>query len=315
MSGFFTATTAMRLYTVSGTVQDYAQALDNAAFRAQPTEVAPKEKIVGFVGLGDPLDTDFLFPLKHEQYVALSLRIDERKPSMAAVRMRYAEALKKEEEKNAGKVSRERKKELKEEILLQVTAKADFVPTLIDCVLDQETNRLIVATASEPHALLATELFGRVFGVRIEAVQPEEDVSKLFERIFRETDTLVLPLSNEHVATIHSDDYSVTLQSEEGAEERATVTARASQEAGLKALEQGLFIKRMGIVAEVRERTQSEDEDPVANCLFTLDDGLLVQGLKMPKHERGNEREDDFYLKIGHAFQVAEIVEIMGKTA
>ncbi|MBQ7607464.1 MAG: recombination-associated protein RdgC [Desulfovibrionaceae bacterium] len=310
MSGFFTSTTAMRIYSVSGSVGEFGDRLTNAAFRSQPKEVDPQEKIIGFVGLGDALDTDFQFDIQHENYITLSLRIDERKPSMPAVRIRFAEALKKEAENN-GKVSRERKKELKEDALFAVLMKSDYVPTLVDIIYDTEKQRLVLSTASEAQAALATELFSRVFGVTLEAITASEDIKDVFRTIYMGEKSVAVELEDGSGALLLSDDFTVTLQTQESSDERASVSARGNQEAGLKALEEGLYIRRMGINAEVRDPEEQSD-DPKATCQFMLDESLIVTGLKMPKQERGSAREDDFFLKAGHAFLVAEIVEKMG---
>ncbi|MBQ9405514.1 MAG: recombination-associated protein RdgC [Desulfovibrio sp.] len=309
MSGFFSSATAMRIFKVSGKMEDFAENLEAAAFRSQPPDPGPDGKIVGFVGLADPLDTDFAFDLTHEQYMTLSLRMDERKPSAAAIRMRLAEAIKKESAANDGKISRSRKKELKESITAAVTAKADFVPSLVDIFWDTERGILLLTCTADAAISLTLELIQRVFGVEATPLFPSADMAALFQRIYSGESTYKVRLDDERWAEVMSDDYIVTLSTPEGSDEKATVSARGSQEPGLKALEKGMQIRRMGIVADIYEGQEAE---PVMSCVFSLDDSLAVNGLKMPKHEKGNDREADVLLKASHACTVAELVEKLG---
>lgn len=311
MPGFLSTTTALRIFTINGKPQEPTATLEDAAFRSQPKDPGPDGKIIGFVGLGDPLDTDFAFDTTHEQYIALSLRMDERKPSAAAIRMRLAEAIKAEADANEGKISRNRKKELKERITAELTAKADFVPSLVDILWDTEQGRVLVFSTAENSISLALELFERVFGVHAEPIFPANDMATLFQRIYAGDSTYTLQLDTERWAEVISDDYIVLLTTPENAEERASVTARGSQEPGIKALEKGLEIRRMGILANIYEGPDA-DADPTVICQFSLDNALTVTGLKMPKHERGNDKEADFLLKAAHAFTVANLVERLG---
>ncbi|MBQ7617885.1 MAG: hypothetical protein IJS50_03325, partial [Desulfovibrio sp.] len=88
----------------------------------------------------------------------------------------------------------------------------------------------------------------------------------------------------------------------------ATVTSRGSQEPGLKALEQGLEIRKLGLLAKIYEDGQTEEDEAVV-CRFQLDDTLAITGLKMPKGEKGGDKAGDFILKADHAFLVVELVE------
>ncbi|MBO4336397.1 MAG: recombination-associated protein RdgC [Desulfovibrio sp.] len=311
MPGFFSSTMAMSIFHIKGEAQNLDQALQTAAFSAQPQNPGPDEKIAGFVGLGNALDTDFSFAPLQGQYVALSLRVDERKPSQAAIKMRLAQAIKQEEDAHAGKISRARKKELKEEITASVKAKADLVPTLTDIVWDQPRGLLLIASTTDAMVDLACELWQRVFNVEITALPACHELPELFQEIYAGNSPLELKLPEARKALLASYDYLVTLTTPEQAEEKATVTARGSQEPGLKALEEGLKIKRLGILAQLYDEKSNTDQEADEECLFLLDDAQKVTQLKMPKLEDKRDhkdREDRFLINVEHAIAAAQVV-------
>ena len=88
---------------------------------------------LGWVALGDPLDTDgFELPLWMAS-IPTFFRLDTRKTSGAVIRLQLAEAVR-EERVSGKKVGSKRKKELKEAITAKLTARAEFVPSVIDCL-------------------------------------------------------------------------------------------------------------------------------------------------------------------------------------
>ncbi len=293
MSGFMTSTTALKVFEVAG-----ADKIDPEKVRQHGFSDAPRPdgKRAGWVGLGDPLDTDFAFGIGHGQFLAFSLRVDERKPSAAAIKIRLAEALKNEAAANDGKVSGKRKKELKEAITASVTAKADFIPTLVDCILDVDAKRLYVSTTSDALLAILLDLFQKTFGVTPQAVVAKADMAALFARIFQEDVTL-------NGVTYFADAYTVTLDTPEQAEAKAKVAVANSQGAVATALADGLHIRKMALKA-------SEDGQEVA---FTVADDLAITGLKLPKGEKGDEADATFLLKADACAFAARVVEALGK--
>ena len=111
MAGFMSSSTAMRIFKVAAD-KGASNNQGKYAFSSLPSAPGPDGRRVGWVGLGDPLDLDFAFGLEHGRYRALSLRIDSRKPSGAAIKLKLAEALKEEAAASPdGRVSGKRKKE------------------------------------------------------------------------------------------------------------------------------------------------------------------------------------------------------------
>lgn len=237
MSGFMSSTTALKIFEVPAKNPD-ADRLREHGFSPTP---GPDGKRVGWVGLGDPLDLTFDFGIDHGRFLAFSLRIDERKPSGATIRIRLAEAVRNEAAANDGKVSAKRKKELKECITDEVTARADYVPSLADCIWDLDADRLYVSTASETVLNILLDLFHRTFGVAPVAVAPGVDMAGFFARAFRES----VSVNGVEIAA----GSSVTLVTPENQEDKAQVAVSNNQGAVATALADGLRISKMALIA------------------------------------------------------------------
>ena len=292
MSGFMSSTTAMKVFEVQAKEPD-SDKLRKYAFT---TTHGPDGKRVGWVGLGDPLDLDFSFGIDFGRFLAFSLRIDERKPSSAAIKIRLAEAIKEEAAAGDGKISGKRKKELKEAITATVTSKADFIPSLTDCIWDLGAQRLYVSTASESVLAILLELFNKTFGVTPAPVSPKADMAALFARAFREN----IPVDGTDVS---ANGYSVTLATPEQQENKAHVVVVNNQGAVATALEEGLRITKMALLA-----VDGEQE-----LAFALADDLTISGLKLPKGEKGDDTDATFLLKAEACAHVAGVVEAMSK--
>ena len=292
MSGFMSSTTAMKVFEVQAKEPD-SDKLRKYAFT---TTHGPDGKRVGWVGLGDPLDLDFSFGIDFGRFLAFSLRIDERNPSSAAIKIRLAEAIKEEAAAGDGKISGKRKKELKEAITATVTSKADFIPSLTDCIWDVDAQRLYVSTASEGVLAILLELFNKTFGVTPAPVSPKADMAALFARAFREN----IPVDGTDVS---ANGYSVTLATPEQQENKAHVVVVNNQGAVATALEEGLRITKMALLA-----VDGEQE-----LAFALADDLTISGLKLPKGEKGDDTDATFLLKAEACAHVAGVVEAMSK--
>lgn len=293
MSGFTSSTTAMKIFEAHVKSAN-ADMVREHIFSTAP---GPDGKRIGWVGLGDPLDLDLVAGIDHGAFMAFSLRIDERKPSSAAIKIRLAEAIKEEMAASPeGKVTGKRKKELKESITAAVTAKAEYIPSLVDCLLEVNAGRLYVSTTSDSVLAIFLELFRKTFGVEPTPLAPKTDMAALFARIFKED----VPLGGE---TVRANGCAVSLATPEQAESRAQVAVVNNEGAVQTALNDGLHITKMALVAV-------EDELEVA---FTLADDLSVSALKLPKGERGDDPEATLLLKADACARVARVVEALSK--
>lgn len=293
MSGFMSSTTVMKIFEAQAKEPD-SDKLRKHVFTPTP---GPDGKRVGWVGLGDPLDLDFSFGINFGRFLTFSLRIDERKPSSAAIKIRLAEAIKEEAAANGGKVSGKRKKELKEAITATVTSKADFIPSLADCIWDVDAQRLYVSTASESVLAILLELFHKTFGVTPAPISPKADMAEIFAKAFRES------ISVDGGTEVSANGCSVTLATPEQQEDKAHVVVVNNQGAVATALEEGLRITKMALLAVDGEQETT----------FSLADDLAISGLKLPKGEKGDDADATFLLKAEACAHAAHIVEALSK--
>lgn len=294
MSGFMSSSTAMTICKA-----DAPRAFDLDALRAHAftPNIDADGKRLGWVALGDPLDTNgFELAAVDGRYSGFSFRLDARKASGAVIRLQLAEAVR--EELAAGKkVGGKRKKELKEAITAKVTAKAEFVPSLIDCLWDAEKGRLLVASASAKAVQPVLDLFKTSFGIDAAPITPAEDMPKLFSAILRGEGYPCLGY------TLHAMG-SASLAASDQAEEKSAVAVQNSLNAVAQALDEGMAIQKLHLVA-----TSAADSDWQTD--FSLDAALTVSSLRLPKAEKGTGEDATFLLNADTCSVVADMVEAL----
>ena len=292
MSGFMSSTTAITICKVNSTVNFTLDALRTHAFTP---DIDADGRRLGWVALGDPLDTDgFELASVVGRYSGFSFRLDTRKASGAVIRIQLAEAVR-EEIASGKKVGSKRRKELKEAITAKLTARAEFVPSLIDCLWDAEKGRLLVGSASARAVQPVLELFKTTFGIDTTPITPAGDMPKLFAIILRGEG---YPCEGY---TLHPMG-SASLAASEQAEEKSAVAVQNSLNAVAQALEEGMAIQKLHLIA-------TSEADPDRQLEFTLDAGLAVSGLKLPKAEKGAEEDATFLVNADACAAVADMVE------
>lgn len=298
MSGFMSSSTAMTICKA-----DAPRAFDLDALRAHAftPDIDADGKRLGWVALGDLLDTDgFELAAVDGRYSGFSFRLDARKASGAVIRLHLAKAVR--EELAAGKkVGGKRKKELKEAITARLTAKAEFVPSLIDCLWDAEKGRLLVGSASAKAVQPVLDLFKTTFGIDAAPITPVGDMPKLFSGILRGEG---YPCSKGY--TLHPMG-SASLSASEQAEEKSAVAVQNSLNAVAQALEEGMTIQKLHLVA-------TSASEPDWQVDFTLDASLAVSGLRLPKAEKGAGEDATFLLNADICSRVADMVEVLAST-
>ena len=294
MSGFMSSTTAMTICKVNSTVNFTLDALRTHAFTP---DIDADGRRLGWVALGDPLDTDgFELASVDGRYSGFSFRLDMRKASGAVIRLQLAEAVR-EERASGKKVRSKRKKELKEAITAKLTARAEFVPSVIDCLWDAEKGRLLVGSASAKAVQPVLELFKTTFGIDAVPITPAGDMPRLFAAILRGEG---YPCEGY---TLHPMG-SASLAASELTEEKSAVAVQNSLNAVAQALEEGMAIQKLHLVA-------TSDADSDWQLEFTLDAGLAVSGLKLPKAEKGAEEDATFLVNADVCTAVADMVETL----
>lgn len=197
------------------------------------------------------------------------------------------------------KVGSKRKKELKEAITARLTAKAEFVPSLIGCLWDAEKIRLLVGAASTRAVQPVQELFKTTFGIDAAPITPAGNMPKLFSAILRGE-------GYPCVGCILHLMGSASLAASEQAEEKSAVAVQNSLNAVAQALEEGMAIQKLHLVA-----TSASEPDWQAD--FTLDAGLAVSGLRLPKAEKGAEEDATFVINADVCSKIADLVEELAK--
>ena len=292
MSGFMSSTTAITICKVNATVNFTLDALRTHAFTP---DIDADGRRLGWVALGDPLDTDgFELASVDGRYSGFSFRLDMRKASGAVIRFQLAEAVR-EEIASGKKIGSKRRKELKEAITAKLTARAEFVPSVIDCLWDAEKGRLLVGSASAKAVQPVLELFKTTFGMDATPITPAEDMPRLFAAILRGEG---YPCKGY---TLHPMG-SASLSASEQAEEKSAVAVQNSLNAVAQALEEGMAIQKLHLVA-------TSASEPDWQVDFTLDASLTVSGLRFPKAEKGTEDDATFLLNADICSRVADIVE------
>lgn len=217
----------------------------------------------------------------------------------AVIRLQLAEAVR--EEMDAGKkVSSKRKKELKELITAKLTAKAEFVPSVIDCLWDTEKNRLLVASSSLKAVQPVLDLFKTSFGMEATPITPSSDMPRLFSEILRGDGYDCAG------CTLHAMG-SASLAATEQTEEKSAVAVQNSLNAVAQALDEGMVIQKLHLVA-------TSPSDPDWQVDFTLDAMLGISGLRLPKQEKGSEEDATFLLNADTCAIVADLVEELAKS-
>ena len=294
MSGFMSSSTALMVCKTDSPASLDLDALRQHAFTP---EIDADGRRFGWVGLGDPLDTDgFELAAVDGRYSGFSFRLDTRKASGAVIRLQLAEAVR-EERVSGKKVGGKRKKELKEAITAKLTAKAEFVPSLIDCLWDAEKGRLLVASASAKAIQPVLDLFKTNFGIDAAPITPAGDMPKLFSAILRGEGYPCLGY------TLHAMG-SASLAASDQAEEKSAVAVQNSLNAVAQALEEGMAIQKLHLVA-------TSASEPDWQVDFTLDAALAVSGLRLPKAEKGAGEDATFLVNADACSIVADMVEAL----
>lgn len=148
------------------------------------------EYSIGWVSIHNMFDTQFNFAsYAVGDYIALTMRVDERKVSSAIIK----KCIQKEEEKikqekQIPKIGRAQKVEIKERITAELTRKSVPIPAIFDlCWSLSNSTLLFFSTNKKMHAVLE-DFFKESFGLNLkqqipyisaESLIPEEDISRL----------------------------------------------------------------------------------------------------------------------------------------
>lgn len=236
----------------------------------------------GWVGLGSMIDTEnFTLAGNDSRFSAFSHRIDSRKIPAAVARLQLAEKIR-EEEAEGKKVSRKRKKELKEEIAVRLEAAADFTPSLTDCLWDAEKGLLIIGSTSEKTINYILKHFEACFHKPLRPIESDEGVRKIFNEIHMNNGARFSSYSAQPLGT-------ASMAGLDESSQPSSISAKNNLKAVSEALERGFDINKICLIA-----TDNNNEE--SQFVFCVDDKLQVNGVRFPKKERDSADEAVFLI-------------------
>lgn len=137
----------------------------------------PELRSFGWVCLDDMLDSQWLAaPPQKGAYIVFSLRLDTRRIPPGVVKKHFTLALRKEKSQlqEDGKtfISRDRKKEIKEQVLLELRQRFLPVPAEINVIWNLGNHQVWFASVQSKMVELFMELFLNTFELHLEELSP-----------------------------------------------------------------------------------------------------------------------------------------------
>ena len=273
--------------------------LENAVSRLRqfcflPIDDVPEEMAWGWASYEDFTDTEFTAHPRIGAYLVFSLRIDARRIPPAVLKKEMTVATKAELAKLAeqGKkfMSRERKRELAEEIKLRLLGKVPPVPKQILVAWDVEEKTVFVNTVNEKELILFCSLLHNTFGA--DAAEKEMDTDRAPSEFLR-----WLWFNSDHrngfipgVCKIESAG-KLTLSTEE-----SSVTATDSPEEAKLALSIGKTVRSMSLGIE---------EGAGVAVVTSCGNIAQVQAAKFPPIDPGEDDQDAVFLSAMYSVEKA----------
>jgi len=135
------------------------------------------ERSFGWSNIDDMLDMNWTqSPPEKAEYFTFGLRLDTRRIPPAVLKKHYTIALNKELEHNKeqGKnfVSRDRKRELKEQVTLRLRARTLPIPAMFDIIWNPASNKIYLTTTNSKVRALFEDYFTLTFDLNLEPLTP-----------------------------------------------------------------------------------------------------------------------------------------------
>lgn len=135
------------------------------------------ERSFGWTSMDDMLDVHWTqSPPEKGEYLCFSLRLDTRRVPPSVLKKHLTLAMNAELAKNKeqGKnfVSRDRKRELKEQVELKLRARTWPIPAVFDVVWNHQANRIYLATTNSKVQALFEDYFTLTFDLHLEPLAP-----------------------------------------------------------------------------------------------------------------------------------------------
>lgn len=186
---FLKSSTSFTRYKITDQVPSslWGEFLDKLRqFSFKDIDEIPEERSFGWTAFEDMLDTLWnVNPAEKGQYVAFALRLDTRRVPPAVIKKHLAIALKQEDAKNRelGKkfVSRERKKELKEQVMLRLKMRFLPIPAEFQVVWNTSSSMVYFASTQSKMLDMFEELFIRTFELHLTPMTPYDLAASMLE--------------------------------------------------------------------------------------------------------------------------------------
>lgn len=296
MPGFMSSSIALTVYNVADAKAVTTEKLRQ--FHFQPIDNLPEPRGWGWTNIDDMFDAEWNMSVPEKgHFLCFGLRVDTRRVSGGVIKKHLAEALREEEAKiDGGKVSRARKKELKELLAAKLLSQAEPVPSSTDVVLDTSSGLLYVASGTASALELLEEFFESSFGVRPERrdVDPAEG-HKLLRAIYEHGLSVTL---EGHEYLLGEGGRASLVHPESG----ATVSAKDEPDTIMQSLESGLQFSRLKV-----QMVRKGEEDLEWECMLGSDGS--ISGLKTPKVESDADEPDSAWLEKIYLMQI--LVEVL----
>ncbi|QJB58025.1 recombination-associated protein RdgC [Pseudodesulfovibrio sp. zrk46] len=135
------------------------------------------ERSFGWTNMDDMLDINWTqSPPEKAEYFTFAMRLDTRRIPPAVLKKHYTIALNKEltQNKEQGKnfVSRDRKRELKEQVTLRLRARTFPIPAVFDIIWNPSNNRIYLTTTNSKVRALFEDYFALTFDLHLEPLTP-----------------------------------------------------------------------------------------------------------------------------------------------
>ncbi len=136
------------------------------------------ERSFGWVNFDDMLDSDWVDAVPDKgEYLAFALRLDTRRISPAVLKKHLQLALQQAEVKARGEgrkyLSRDDKKEVKEQTRLRLLARALPIPALFEVAWNTKTNIVYLASTNSKVRDLFVDLFSATFELHLDPLTPQ----------------------------------------------------------------------------------------------------------------------------------------------
>ncbi len=178
--GFLSASCSFTRFRIIDDVPSdlWAQIPDSLKKHAfQDIDDVPLERAHGWTCFEDMLDMQWhTAPPQKGAYIVFSLRLDTRRIPAGVIKKHFALALKDEKQSNAEQnkkfISRERKKELKEQVIIRLRSRFLPVPAEFNVLWETTNNTVWFASTQSKMIELFTELFTQTFNLHLEQMIP-----------------------------------------------------------------------------------------------------------------------------------------------